>query len=154
MNNNDMTQLADYLGQMISQATVEMIRHTEGEDAATKAANNMRAIPLPGDDTESAGAEPAVPAWPTAPHVWWDGHVWVRVEGGDYDGPSDYWSAEHLNSTTDSIRNGALSFAREAVPVIPVPVAAWEAWRRSTAHRECHRTEIELMNATDTMAGW
>ena len=54
MNNNDMTQLADYLGQMICQATVEMIRHTVGEDAATKAANNMRAIPLPGDDTESA----------------------------------------------------------------------------------------------------
>ena len=70
--------------------------------------------------------EPAAPVWPSAPFVWQDGKVWTRDENGDYN----------------------------AVRVLPVPAREWGAWRRSAARRECHRTEVELMSATDVMAGW
>ena len=102
----------------------------------------------PASEPEPAAPEPA---WPTAPLVWHAGGVRVRVRGGDYDSPSDYWSAEHLNSTTDSIRDGALSFAREAVPVVMVPAAEWETWKHATRDLD-YTPDCELIDAVDSLA--
>ena len=46
------------------------------------------------------------------------------------------------------LRNAASRFWAKVTPA-----AAVDCWEWS-AHRECHRTEVELMNATDTMTGW
>lgn len=124
--NNETTQLAEYLGQMIRQATVETIRHTVGEDAATRAANNMRAIPLPGGDTE-----PAAPVWPSAPYVWWEGDVLRR--GGDFYA-SAAWKLGSDGLTGEGVYgDNVRSFAREAVPVTLVPTEAWEFWKQACA---------------------
>lgn len=153
MTNTDMTQLADYLGQMIRQAAVETIRHTVGEDAATRAANNMRAIPLPGDDTEPADAEPAVPVWPTAPYMWWKSVLFQRDEDGNYVHPDGIVCPMTDGSAPDDhpwvIESRA--FAREAVPVTLVPTEAWEAWSEST---EWHRSDTHdaLLDAVDSLA--
>ena len=96
--------------------------------AANALEETVTALRALSDDLNVPDPEPT-PAWPTAPHVWQDGHVWVRVGGGDYEGSSDYWSAEHPNSTTDSIRDGARQFVREAIPVTIVPTREWERLR-------------------------
>ena len=97
---------------------------------------------------------PADPVLPTAPYVWHDGEIWTRDEDGDYISATDRWADRHLQSSVPHLREAAHTFAREAVPVTLVPTREWEEWRRSTAHRECQRTEADLMNATDVMTGW
>ena len=118
--------------------------------AANALDETVTALRALSDDLNEPDPEPE-PVWPTAPLVWWDGTVWVRVEGGNYDGPSDYWSAVHLNSTVDSVRDGARRFAREAVPAVVVPAAEWEAWRKAAGRGEWSRTEADLIRATDVL---
>ena len=150
--NNETIQLADYLGQMIRQATVETIRHIVGEEAASDATNSLRSIPLPGGDTEPADTEPEpVPDWPTAALLWHNGRVWARSANGSYLTQGDHWHATYMDGANQKLRDGARRFAREAVPAVVVPAAEWEAFRASAARRECHRTEAELIDAADAL---
>ena len=96
------------------------------------------------------GPQPA-PAWPTAPHVWWDGGVWALYDDGEYRISGDYWHESHLDNPISFIRDEACRFAREAVPVTLVPSAELEAFRASVARRECHRTEGALIAAADVL---
>lgn len=153
--NNETTQLADYLGQMIRQATVETIRHTVGEDAATKAANSLRSIPLPGGDTEPADLEPATPVWPTAPYMWHDGEVWTRQEDGYYCSVTDVWTNAHMAMVDSPVfRNGSRRFVREAEPVRLITEKAWRAWEAAKAQRldELEEADAMLMDAVDSLA--
>ena len=120
------------------------------EDVTTQLRTLATEIDTP-DDLNDPEPDP----WPSAPYVWHDGQVWMRVGGGDYYVPSDYWSAEHLNATADSIRDGALGFAREAVPVTLVPTEAWQAWETAKAQRldELEESDAMLMDAVDALTG-
>lgn len=69
--------------------------------------------------------EDDVPAWPTAPYVWWDGRVWARGQHGMYT-----WSDELTTETLEPPCRMEPRFAREAVPVTLVPTEAWETWKR------------------------
>ena len=94
------------------------------------------------------------PAWPTAPLVWWDGKVWVSGDNGVYQTAGDYWAKRHLDGVSASIREAASRFAREAVPVTPVPTEAWEKWTSwvpSEAGGAC-AGDRELVNAVDSLA--
>ena len=117
--------------------------------AANALEETVTALRALSDDLNVPDPEPE-PVWPTAPHVWQDGHVWERVGVCDYDCSSDYWSAEHLNSTTDSIRDGARRFAREAVPVTPVPSAEWERLR--DCEEPAWLAAEALIDAVDSLA--
>lgn len=92
-----------------------------------------------------------LPDWPTAALLWWDGEVWTRDEDSGL-----YESLRRtVHGTNLALDSRALAFAREAVPVTPAPTREWEAWRRyALQSRERHRTEVELMTATDVLAGW
>ena len=91
------------------------------------------------------------PVWPTAPLVWHDGKVWERDEAGDYDSVNDLWGKRHMNSETADIRAGAHRFAREAVPVTPVPSAEWEAWKSATRDLD-YTPDCDLIDAVDSLA--
>ena len=94
------------------------------------------------------------PVWPTAPHVWWEGEVWVRGDDGEYQTAGDHWAKSHLDSLVQPVRDGARRFAREAVPVTLVPTEAWEAWKSwvpSEAVGAC-AGDRELVNAVDSLA--
>ena len=123
--------------------------------AANALEETVTALRALSDDLNEPDPEPAVPVWPTAPYVWHAGEVWERVDGGDYDCPSDYWIPELLNSTTDSVRDGALSFASEAVPVTLVPTEAWGAWKSwvpSEAAAAICAGDRKLLDAVDSLA--
>lgn len=92
------------------------------------------------------------PVWPTAPLVWHDGKVWVQAASETYFGDSSFWGKHHLNSETASIREGARRFAREAVPVTPIPTEAWEAWRSSCDPLDMAQEDRALMDAVDSLA--
>ena len=126
--------------------------------AANALDETVTALRALSDDLNEPDPEPApepepepepAPAWPTAPFMWYRGKVWVRGQGGYYDGPFDYWSVGHLNSTTDSIRDGARRFAREAISVTPVPTEAWEEWGSVTLPND---QDTALMDAVDSLA--
>ena len=120
--------------------------------AANALEETVTALRALSDDLNEPDPEPAPepePAWPTAPYVWWDGEVWVRGDDGEYQTAGDYWAKSHLDATVD----GARRFAREAVPVTPVPTAEWEALRKAAGRREWNRTEAELIHATDALTG-
>ena len=90
------------------------------------------------------------PTWPTAPYVWQDGEVWTRVIGG-YTVPANIWTIDHL--TSPNYAAGARRFAREAIPVIPVPAAEWEAWKRAET-ADCAGPSpyaLRLIDATDAL---
>ena len=98
--------------------------------------------------------EPEPDPWPTAPLVWHDGKVWVRGDDGEYQTAGDYWAKSHLDSETAAVRDDTRRFAREAVPVVPVPAAEWEAWKSwvpSEAVGVC-AGDRELVNAVDSLA--
>ena len=68
------------------------------------------------------------PVWPTAALVWHDGKVCVRDVSGTYFGDSNSWGKYLLDSEIAAARERARRFAREAVPVVAVPAAEWEAF--------------------------
>ena len=90
------------------------------------------------------------PAWPTAPYVWHGGEVWVRGDDGEYQTAGDYWAKSHL-ARVGRVRDGALSFASEAVPVTLVPTEAWETWKRATRDLD-YTPDCELIDAVDSLA--
>ena len=102
------------------------------------------------DDLNEPDPEPT-PAWPTAPHVWWEGEVWVRGDDGEYQTAGDYWAKSHLDSTAQPVRDGARRFAREAVPVTPVPSAEWDAWKSATRDLD-YTPDCDLIDAVDSLA--
>ena len=117
-------------------------RHVASGDVGTWPAPLMRG---PVTNTEPT------PAWPTAPLVWWDGKVWVRAATETYFGDSSFWGKHHLNSETASIREAARRFAREAIPVTPVPTEAWETWKYATRYLD-YTPDSELIDAVDSLA--
>lgn len=102
-------------------------------------------IDLLRDHGPLTNTEPA-PEWPTAPHVWWDGGVWMLDSEGTYQGFDDYWEERHMrNSLSSDIQDNARRFAREAVPVVAVPAAEWETLRR------CVEDEEDVMDAAEVL---
>ena len=91
------------------------------------------------------------PAWPTAPLVWWGGKVWVSGVNGVYQTAGDYWAKGHLDGVSASFREASRRFAREAVPVTPVPTEAWETWKRATRDLD-YTPDCELIDAVDSLA--
>ena len=94
------------------------------------------------------------PAWPTAPLVWWGGKVWVSGVNGVYQTAGDYWAKGHLDGVSASFREASRRFAREAVPVTPVPTEAWEKWE-SWVPSEAGGTFVHdraLIEAVDSLA--
>ena len=121
--------------------------------AANALDETVTALRALSDDLNEPDPEPE-PAWPTAPHVWWEGEVWVRGDDGEYQTAGDYWAKSHLDSTVQPVRAGARTFAREAVPVTLVPTEAWEKWKSwvpSEAGGAC-AGDRELVNAVDSLA--
>ena len=117
-------------------------RHVASGDLGTWPAPLMRG---PVTNTEPT------PAWPTAPHVWWDGGVWALYDDGEYQIFGDHWHESHLDNPISFIRNEARRFAREAVPVTPVPTEAWETWKHATRDLD-YTPDSELIDAVDSLA--
>lgn len=100
---------------------------------------------------ETTTAPEPEPVWPTAPLVWHDGKVWVQAASETYFGDSNFWGKYHLNSETTAAREAARRFAREAIPVTPVPTEAWEEWKRATRDLD-YTPDCELIDAVDSLA--
>ena len=115
--------------------------------AASALEETVTALRALSDDLNEPDPEPDVPEWPTAPYVWWDGEVWVRGDDGEYQTAGDYWAKSHLDATVD----GARRFAREAVPVTPVPTAEWEASLDALPMSVCD-ADRDLLAAVDSLA--
>ena len=118
--------------------------------AANALEETVTALRALSDDLNEPDPEPV---WPTAPYVWHDGKVWAQDTPETYFGGSNFWGKYQLNRETTAAREGARRFAREAVPVTPVPTAEWEALRKAAGRREWNRTEAELIHATDALTG-
>ena len=118
--------------------------------AANALDETVTALRALSDDLNEPDPEPT-PAWPTAPHVWWDGGVWALYDDGEYLISGDYWHESHLDSTAQPVRDGARRFAREAVPVTPVPSAEWDAWKSATRDLD-YTPDCELIDAVDSLA--
>ena len=94
------------------------------------------------------------PVWPTAPHVWWEGEVWVRGDDGEYQTPGGYRHEGNLVCPSPEVRDRARSFAREAVPVAIVPAAEWGILRRCVEDEGAVWDAAEaLVDATQTLNG-
>ena len=118
-------------------------------NALEETATALRAL---SDDLNEPDPEPAPePVWPTAPHVWWEGEVWVRGDDGEYQTAGDYWAKSHLDSTVQPVRAGARRFVREAIPVTIVPTEAWETWKHATRDLD-YTPDCELIDAVDSLA--
>ena len=118
--------------------------------AANALEETVTALRALSDDLNEPDPEPT-PAWPTAPHVWWDGGVWALYDDGEYLISGDYWHESHLDSTVQPVRDDARLFARGAVPVTPVPTEAWETWKRATRDLD-YTPDCELIDAVDSLA--
>ena len=90
------------------------------------------------------------PAWPTAPHVWWEGEVWVRGDDGEYQTAGDYWAKSHLRGR-GRVRDGARRFVREAIPVTIVPTREWERLR--DCEEPAWLAAEALVDATEALNG-
>ena len=88
---------------------------------------------MPVVGTRFISATREAPAWPTAPLVWWDGHLWIK--NGEYgvyrrDDREDVWNPDHrTDGYSRGTNGGAERFAAEAVPVTVVPTAALDELR-------------------------
>ena len=118
--------------------------------AANALDETVTALRALSDDLNEPDPEPT-PAWPTAPHVWWDGGVWALYDDGEYQTAGDYWAKSHLDSTVQPVWDGARRFVREAVPVTLVPSAEWEAWKSATRDLD-YTPDSELIDAVDSLA--
>ena len=118
--------------------------------AANALDETVTALRALSDDLNEPDPEPT-PAWPTAPHVWWDGTVWTIGDDGEYQTAGDHWAKSHLDNPISFIRDEARRFAREAVPVTPVPTEAWETWKRATRDLD-YTPDCELIDAVDSLA--
>ncbi len=87
--------------------------------------------------------------WPTAPHVWFECEVWTRDGLGDYGVRGGSHDRSHLSCTHVRLRDEAVRFAREAIPVTLVPTEAWEEWERLSL-TDHHDTA--LVDAVDHLA--
>ena len=124
--------------------------------AANTLEETVTALRALSDDLNEPDPEPEPepepePAWPTAPHVWWEGEVWVRGDDGEYQTAGDHWEKSHLDSTVQPVRDGARRFVREAVPVVVVPAAEWETWKHATRDLD-YTPDCELIDAVDSLA--
>ena len=122
--------------------------------AANALEETVTALRALSDDLNVPDPEPAPepePVWPTAPLVWHDGKVLVQAASETYFGYSNFWGKYHLNSETTAAREGARRFARESVPVTPVPSAEWEAWKSATRDLD-YTPDCELIDAVDSLA--
>ena len=116
--------------------------------AANALEETVTALRALSDDLNEPEPAPE-PVWPTAPLVWHDGKVWVQAAAETYFGDSSFWGKYHLNSETAAIREGARRFAREAIPVTPVPTEAWEEWGSFSLPND---QDAALMDAVDSLA--
>ena len=111
----------------------------------------LRALATEIDTPDNLDGPEPEPVWTTAPLVWHDGTVWVRGDVGEYRTAGDYWAKSHLDAPAQSVRDGARRFAREAVPVVAVPAAEWEAWKSATRDLD-YTPDCELIDAVDSLA--
>ena len=118
--------------------------------AANALDETVTALRALSDDLNEPDPEPT-PAWPTAPHVWWDGGVWAHYVDGEYRIFGDYWHESHLDNPISFIRDEARRFVREAIPVTLVPTEAWETWKRATRDLD-YTPDCELIDAVDSLA--
>ena len=118
--------------------------------AANALEETVTALRALSDDLNVPDPEPE-PVWPTAPHVWWDGKVWVRAATETYFGDSSFWGKPHLNSGTAFIRDEARRFAREAEPVRLITENAWEAWLNALPD-PANDADDDLVQAVDSLA--
>ena len=118
--------------------------------AANALEETVTALRALSDDLNDPEPAPE-PAWPTAPHVWHDGKVWARYGERGYQCVDDYWHKGHLSSPSSDIQDRARRFAREAVPVVAVPAAEWEAWKSATRDLD-FTPDCELIDAVDSLA--
>lgn len=116
-------------------------------NALEETVTSLRAL---SDDLNVPDPEPE-PVWPTAPHVWHDGEVWTRLPDGRYTTRYISWAEGDLQSTFEHVRDVIARFAREAVPVTPVPTEAWEAWKSATRDLD-YTPDCELIDAVDSLA--
>ena len=118
--------------------------------AANALEETVTALRALSDDLNEPDPEPE-PVWPTAPLVWWDGKVCVRDVSGTYFGDSNSWGKYLLDSEIAAARERARRFAREAVPVVAVPAAEWEAWLDALPMSACD-ADRDLLDAVDSLA--
>ena len=125
--------------------------------AANALEGTVTALRALSDDLNEPDPDPEpspTPAWPTAPHVWWEGEVWTLYDDGEYQTAGDYWAKSHLDSTAQPHRDGARRFAREAIPVTIVPTDAWERLRQCVEDEEPAWGAAEaLVDATEALNG-
>ena len=114
------------------------------------ASGNLGMWPAPLMRGPVTNTEPE-PVWPTAALLWWGGKAWVQATAETYFRDSSFWGKHHLNSETASLREEARRFAREAVPVTPVPTEAWETWKHATRDLD-YTPDCELIDAVDSLA--
>ena len=119
--------------------------------AANALDETVTALRALSDDLNVPDPEPE-PAWPTAPYVWWDGYLWeVTGGGGRYVSVVASIHSPDLTNRDSKTREKATRFAREAVPVTPVPTEAWETWKRATRDLD-YTPDCELIDAVDSLA--
>ena len=118
--------------------------------AANALDETVTALRALSDDLNEPDPEPT-PAWPTAPHVWWDGGVWALYDDGEYLISGDYWHESHLDNPISFIRDEARRFAREAEPVRLITENAWEAWLNALPD-PANDADDDLVQAVDSLA--
>ena len=123
--------------------------------AANALEETVTALRALSDDLNKPDPEPEpAPVWPTAQYVWWDGYLWEPPGGGWYVSMIGDLHSPDLADLDPDIRDEAIRFAREAVPVTLVPSEAWETWKSwvpSEAVGAC-AGDRELVNAVDSLA--
>ena len=120
-------------------------------DALEETVTALRAL---SDDLNEPDPEPEpAPAWPSAPYVWWDGYLWEPPGDGRYVSVVGDLHSTDLANLDPEIRDEAIRFAREAVPVAIVPAADWAILRRCVEDEGAVWDAAEaLVAATDALA--
>ena len=115
--------------------------------AANALEETVTALRALSNDLNEPDPEPAIPAWPSAPYVVWDGDV-LRKWGDFYASAAWKFGSDGLTEA-DGYGDNVRRFAREAVPVTLVPTEAWEEWERLSL-TDHHDTA--LVDAVDHLA--
>ena len=118
--------------------------------AANALEETVTALRALSDDLNEPDPELAAPAWPTAPYVWWDGYLWEVTGDGRYVSVAASLHSPVLTNRDSKTREKATRFAREAVPVTPVPTEEWERLR--DCEEPAWLAAEALVDAADSLA--